>query len=201
MITTITCDNSTPKEIEDVMATQDILAIRYCEAVFRAALEAKALEQVEADFFTLESTLHANSKNKYLLIGKVVPKRIKEKFWDNIVESNKFNKLTNNFVKTLVAHNRLDILPKVIANFHHKVRDKKGVLTAHVTTATELDKDAIKAIASDLKIVFGKEIEVKSKVRKRIIGGIIVRVGSKMIDYSINTRLEKMKQIMQSVRF
>ncbi len=183
------------------MSTQDILAIRYSEAVFSAAQEAKAIDAVEQDFFMLESTLHANQKNKYLLIGKVVPKRIKNQFWEKILKANKFNEITNNFVRTLVAHNRLDITPKVIANFHHKVRDKEGILTAHVTTATELDKNAIKSIANDLKVVFGKEIEVKAKVRKKIIGGLVVRVGSKMIDYSINSKLEKMKQLMQSVRF
>lgn len=200
LITTITYGNSTPKELIHVMATQDILAIRYSEAAFSAASESGMLDKMEADFTQLEGVLHANPKIRYLLISKVVPKRIKSKFWDGIIADNKFNKLTTNFLKTLIAHNRLDVLPKIISNYHHKLRDTRGVLTAHVTTATELDKESMKKIANDLKVVFGKEIEVKAKVKKRIIGGVVVRVGSRMIDCSLSSKIEKIKHLMQSVR-
>ncbi len=188
------------KELYFVMATQDILAIRYSEAVFLAASDKKLLDKVEADFTQLAGIIQANKNIRNLLISKVVPKRIKAKFWDGIIADNKFNELTINFLKTLISNNRLDTLPKIIDSYHSKLRESKGILTAHITTAKTLDKSEISKIANDLKVVFGKEIEVKTKVRERIIGGIIVRVGSKMIDCSLSNKISKIKQLMQSVR-
>jgi F-type H+-transporting ATPase subunit delta len=182
------------------MATQDILAIRYSEAVFLAASEKKLLDKVEADFTQLAGIVSANKNIRNLLISKVVPKRIKAKFWDGIVFDNTFNDLTINFLKVLTKNNRLDALPKIIDNYHSKLRESRGVLTAHITTAKSLDKSEIIKIANDLKVVFGKEIEVKAKVREKIIGGVIVRVGSKMIDCSLSSKISKIKQLMQSVR-
>lgn len=182
------------------MATKEILAIRYTEATFRAALEAGDMDQIEQDFGHIKQIIKSYEKNKYLLLSSVVPQRIKGQFWESIIKNNKFSEITNNLIRSLNKNNRLEALPAIFRNYHKMLLEKKGVLIANVTTAVELDDKAIEKMAKDLKQSLGQEVKVETETRKDIIGGIIVRIGSRMIDYSVKTKLRNLKNTMQSAR-
>jgi F-type H+-transporting ATPase subunit delta len=78
--------------------------------------------------------------------------------------------------------------------------DKRGILVANITTAHALNSESIEIITKDLKKSLGHKVKVEAKTRRSIIGGIIVRIGSNMIDYSVSTKLHNLKQVMQSAR-
>jgi len=182
------------------MATTDILAIRYSEALFNAAASNKMHDGIESDFEKIKSIIADMKGNSKLLLSQVVPKGIKASLWEKILKANKFNEITNNFIRLLLRNNRLYCLPSIFKHFHYSLLEKRGILVANVTTAVQLEKKEIESITKDLKELFEKPVLVEAKVKKQIIGGIIVRVGSKMINCSISSKLQKIKQVMQAAR-
>ena len=99
----------------------------------------------------------------------------------------------------MAAKRRLFVLPQLVLRLRALVADEKGEVTAEVTAATELTKAQTDKLAKTLKASIGKDVKIKLSVDERLIGGLVVKVGSKMIDTSIASKLANLQNAMKEV--
>jgi F-type H+-transporting ATPase subunit delta len=105
--------------------------------------------------------------------------------------------LTRNFIGVLAANRRLAALPNIVRAFAAIAAAQRGEVTAEVTSAHPLNDDQIAQLATRLKAREGKEVKIKASVDPEILGGLVVRIGSRQIDGSIRTRLNTLAQAMK----
>jgi len=115
-----------------------------------------------------------------------------------IVMAPSFTTLTTNFLKTLVANRRLNILESVLAAFQQEVSKRRGGIAVTVEAAQDLTAAQIKKLQDILKKETGADIALHTKVTPEILGGMVVTVGSHMIDDSVQRKLERLKVSLSS---
>jgi len=94
---------------------------------------------------------------------------------------------------------RLQVVPMLIDAVRNKISEEKGEVTAEVTTAQKLSVEQIKELSKTLKASVGKDVNIKAIIDESLIGGLIVKVGSKMIDSSIKSKLSNLQNVMKEV--
>ena len=112
-------------------------------------------------------------------------------------DSMQLDPLTRNFLGLLARNRRLSALPQVIAAFNQLAANHRGETTAEVTSAHTLSAEQTDALKAKLKAMLGRDVAVDLKVDPEILGGLVVRVGSRMIDSSIRTKLDTLAQAMK----
>ncbi|MBS8271614.1 ATP synthase F1 subunit delta, partial [Halomonas litopenaei] len=116
-----------------------------------------------------------------------------------IAKKMKLSDTTSNVLALLASKRRLFVLPQLIAVLQDMLSEERGEVTAKVTTAKALTKAQAEKLAKTLKAQVGKSITIKETVDESIIGGLIVKVGSKMIDTSIASKLNALQSKMKEV--
>lgn len=166
---------------------------RYAQALFELADEAGALGAVEADLKAFKALAAENKDLARLIASPTFTAEDKGKALLAIAEQGKANALTKNFLGLLAANNRVSALPAVIPAFEKLAAAHRGAVAAEVTTAVKLSAAQQKAIAQALKTAFGKDPEISTTVDPAILGGLKVKVGSKLFDASLKSRLDQLK--------
>ena len=175
------------------------IAARYATAVFELAKEGKAIKALEADVATLAAAL-ADSPDLNALISSPVYTR--EQSQAAITAVAKKAGLSANVVNTLslMAQNRrLFVLPQLVAALADLLAEERGEVTAEVTSAKALTKAQSEKLAKVLTERVGKTVNINATVDESLIGGLVVMVGSKMIDTSIRSRLNSLQNAMKEV--
>ena len=174
------------------------LADRYAAALFELADERKALDQVAADLRSLRQLL-AESPDLRRLVRSPILSRVEQgKAIVAVAERAGFDGLTRSFLG-LVAHNRrLFAVPAMIAAFLQRLAARRGEVTAEVTSAQELTPAQLSAVNEQLRKAVGSKIAVEVKVDKNLLGGLIVKVGSRMVDASLRSKLHRLQLAMKS---
>ena len=175
------------------------LADRYAAALFELADERKALDQVAADLRSLRQLL-AESPDLRRLVRSPILSRVEQgKAIVAVAERAGFDGLTRSFLG-LVAHNRrLFAVPAMIEAFLRRLAARRGEVTAEVTSAQELTPAQLSAVNEQLRKAVGSKIAVEVKVDKNLLGGLIVKVGSRMVDASLRSKLHRLQLAMKSV--
>jgi F-type H+-transporting ATPase subunit delta len=106
---------------------------------------------------------------------------------------------TNNVLALMASKRRLFVLPQLVATLRDQIAGHKGEVTAEVTSAKALTKAQADKLAKTLKAQVGADVKIKATVDEAIIGGLIVKVGSKMIDTSIKSKLNALQNTMKEV--
>ena len=168
-----------------------ISAKRHAQAVFQVALQRNELARWRADLETIGSTL----KDPQLFALMKHPKfRISEKIkllGDIFTE---INPLAMNLVCFLVAKNRLSLLDEITTEYDRLVDAQEGREHADVVTAIPLEEEDAGRLRDNLAQLTGKEIVLSAEVDSEIVGGLVVRVGDKLIDGSVRTRVQELKE-------
>jgi F-type H+-transporting ATPase subunit delta len=180
------------------MVASNIIALRYGEAVFTAALELGQMEGVDKDFANLESFLKTKGKDALLVTSTRVPRKIKQQFWQNYCQAKKLCEVTLNFINLLVRNNRLDALLKIIAVFRLKYDEHNGIKRAVVQSAVALNNDMKNAISTELNKMLKAQVIIAEEVDKRLLGGLLIKIGSKQLDFSLNSQLSKIRQRLKT---
>jgi F-type H+-transporting ATPase subunit delta len=107
----------------------------------------------------------------------------------------KLDKITNNFIQLLAKNRRVDLIGKVTASFNAYLDEHRNVAVAEVTVAKKMSAAQEKALAKELKAATGKDVRLQVRVDEGILGGMIVKVGSLMLDGSLSGRLEGLKRV------
>ncbi|THD78051.1 MAG: F0F1 ATP synthase subunit delta [Phenylobacterium sp.] len=166
---------------------------RYAQALFDLASDEKAVAAVEADLKSLKAAL-AESRDLRILIGSpAFNAEAKGKGLTAIADQAKFNGTTKKFLGLLAANGRAGVLGAVITAFEAIAAKARGAVSAEVTTAIPLSAAQAKGVAAALRQALGKDPEVTTRVDPAILGGIRVKVGSRLFDASLRSKLESLK--------
>lgn len=158
------------------------------------SIERSALEETKNDMVLLEQTIDQNSELEAILRNPIVPLDKKAGILDNVFGS-KVNEVTKAFFKLLVSKGRSAILFDTSKAFIAQYNALKGIVTASVTSATELTADNRAEIVDIVKRESGaNEVVINEKVDDKLIGGFILKVGDKQFDASISSSLSKLKK-------
>lgn len=176
---------------------QASLSGRYAFALFELARDGKALDSVGASLSVLKDTLAQSDDFKALTSSPVIGRDDAAKAVAAVAKSLKLDQLTTNFLGVLANNRRLFELPAMIRAFETLVSNHKGETRAEVTSAHPLSADQLTTLTQQLRTRVGREVAIDTKVDPDILGGLVVQIGSQMIDSSIRTRLNRLAQAMR----
>ena len=179
------------------ISSGDLISERYGSALYDLASQKKCIDDILKDFEVVEKTLKESSELTNLVTSPLVNSDEKLKILLKIFSKINLNNLTTTFLKVLDNNKRISHLISIISKFKIINSEKRGDITAEVTSANELSEDEKNNIKNQLKNSLGQKLSLNFEVDKDIIGGLIVKVGSKMIDTSIANKINKLKIAMK----
>lgn len=181
-------------------ASSSTAAGRYAEALFDLALDGKSLEQVEADLKALSGAIGASADLRAMLKSPVYDADAKARAIAAIADKAGASPLTKNFLGVVAKNRRLFALEGVIAAFRERLAAHRGEVSAEAISAAPLNVDQTKRLRGEIERVVGKAVNLNLKVDPELLGGMVVKVGSTMIDSSLKTKLNKLKSVMKEAR-
>jgi F-type H+-transporting ATPase subunit delta len=177
------------------------MAGRYASALFELALEEKALDSVKADLEKFDALLAESPDLERLVRSPVFSADDKLKALSAILDKAGIKGLAANFLRVLTTNRRLFAVRDVVRGYRALVARHRGEVTAQVTVAEKLSDKNLAALKDALKSkTAGKDIDLDVKIDPAIIGGLIVKVGSQMVDSSLRTKLNSIKLAMKEAR-
>lgn len=175
------------------------IAGRYATALFDLALEAKQVEAVESDLALIKGMMSESADLAWLVRSPLISRDDQAKAMAAVLEKLGVNDLVRRFVGTVALNRRLFAISGMIESFGALLSAHRGEVVANVTSAKTLSKDQLEAVSSALKAAIGSDVSVNAAVDESLIGGMIVKVGSRMVDSSIRTKLQNLKFAMKGV--
>ena len=175
------------------MKDSTILARRYSQALFAVAKPNKIVDEVLNDLDKITQALEISKKHNSLFFNSLVPYNLKIKLWKILLSNLKINKISESFIYLLLKRNRIQFFYKIKTFFLNLLHEDKGILRAQVISAIALNKSVKAELSTELSKIFNKEIELDIHLDKKILGGLIIKVGPYMIDSSIESKLRNLK--------
>ena len=170
---------------------------RYATALFELTRDEKCIDAVKADLDRFEAMLADSADLKRLVRSPVFSAEAQSKALAAVLDRAGITGLSAKFLKVLTANRRLFAVADVIRAFRALVANFKGEATADVTVAETLSDKNLDALKTALKSVTGKDVAFNVKVDASIIGGLVVKLGSRMVDSSLRTKLNSIKHAMK----
>ncbi len=175
------------------------IAGRYATAVFELAKEAKQLASLEKDADALSAALETSQDFRTLISSPIYSRDEQSKAVGALAQKMGLTDTTAKTLSLMAANRRLFVLPQLLAALRDMIAEEKGEVTADVTAAVALTKAQSDKLAASLKKTVGKTVKLNTTVDESLIGGLIVKVGSKMIDTSIRSKLASLQNVMKEV--
>jgi F-type H+-transporting ATPase subunit delta len=173
------------------------VAGRYATALFELARDEKSVDAVKTDLDRFEAMLADSADLARLVRSPVFSAEMQSKALTAVLDQAEISGISANFLKVLTANRRLFAVGDIIRAFRALVAKFKGEATADVTVAGKLTKKNLDALKAALKSVTGKDVALNVKVDPSIIGGLVVKLGSRMVDSSLRTKLNSIKHAMK----
>ena len=186
-------------DVSESVSISSGIAERYATALFELSSEAKAIDALESDVDTLGAALNDSADFADLIASPVHSRDEMGAAIKAIAEKAELSTVTQSTLGLMAENRRLFVLPQLIAALRALIADAKGEVTADVTAAAALSDDQQAALMETLKERFGKDIKINMAVDESLIGGLVVKVGSKMIDSSIRSKLNSLQNAMKEV--
>ncbi len=176
------------------------LAGRYASALYELAVEAKATDAVLYDLTELKSLMAKNAELNGVITSPVFARVEQAKAVMAIMEKAGANSLTIKFLGAIADNGRLFALPQIIQAFSKEVARRNGQISAEVVSAVSLDGQRQKAVKETVsKLAGSKNILLEMKVDPSLLGGLVVRIGSRLFDTSVKTKLKRLEAAMKGV--
>jgi F-type H+-transporting ATPase subunit delta len=175
------------------------MAGRYATALFELALDGKGLDAVKADLGRFDALLTESADLRRLVRSPVFSADEQGKALTAVLERAGIAGLAGDFLKVVVSNRRLFAVREMVKNYRKLLAHHKGEATAEVTLADKPSEAHLAAIQDALKAVTKKDVQVEVKVDPAIVGGLIVKLGSRMVDSSLRTKLNAIKHAMKEV--
>ncbi len=173
------------------------LSGRYATALFDLAIDGKALDSVGTSLATLKDALAASADLETLTTSPMMTRKQTSAGIAAVAGALGLDKLTTSFLGVLAQNRRLATLPHIIRDFQALAAARRGEITARVTAAHPLSAAQQKALTAKLKAGIGRDVALDITIDPAILGGLVVRVGSRMIDSSLKTRLDALGQALK----
>ncbi len=166
---------------------------RFCTALYDLAQAKGALESIAQELQQWDKAANDIPELRHVMIHPLLHRAEREKAIVSILQKSGASELMVKFAGTLARKNRLYLLPKIAIRFSEILAEKRGEVKAEVISARPLDAAQMASVQAQLaKIFAGQKIALAAKIDQSILAGVIVRVGSKMIDGSLKTKLNNM---------
>lgn len=175
------------------------IAGRYATALFELAVEAKALDAVAADLDRLKAMLGESADLRRLVKSPVFGRDEQSHAIGAVVERAGFSDVVRRFVAVVARNRRLFVLEDMIRDFRALLARHRGEMVARVISASPLNPSQLAALKAALRDGMGREVSVDAAVDAGLLGGLVVKVGSRMIDGSVRTKLQNLKIAMKGV--
>ncbi len=176
---------------------QASLAGRYATALFDLAREAKSIDAVESSLAKVRAALDESDDFRTLVNSPVLSRGDAAKAIAGTADAMKLDTTTRNFLGVLAQNRRLSQLPQIIRAYRSLAANHRGETTAEVASAHPLTDDQVTALKKQLRARVGRDVNVDLSVDPSLLGGLVVRLGSQMIDSSIKTRLNTLAHVMK----
>jgi len=173
------------------------LSGRYATALFDLARDAKAVDAVAASLATVKAALAGSDDLRLLTTSPMIDRATATRTIEAVAGAMSLDPLTSKFLGVLAHNRRLSALPTIIRDFSKLTANQRGEITAEVTSAHPLDGDQQAALRAKLRAGLGADAALILNVDPEILGGLIVRVGSRMVDSSIRTKLNTLASVMK----
>jgi F-type H+-transporting ATPase subunit delta len=176
------------------------MAGRYATALFELARESNAIDRVQSDLKFFDALVADNPDLMRLVRSPVFAADEQEKALGAVLEKAGISGIAANFLRVVTSNRRLFAVRDMIRGFNKLVAAHKGEVTAQVTVAEQLNDTRMNDIRAALREVTGKDVQVDVTVDPSIIGGLKVKLGSRMVDASLRTKLNSIKIAMKEAR-
>ena len=174
----------------------DTLAQRYSLALYELSSEADSLKVVEQHVSAILKLIKTSEDFYNLIKDPTIKQEDLSKVVNIIVEKNKFDTLFKNFLNFLIQKRRFFFIKSILESFIETCSIKRGELKAELKSAKNLSSDEITKITELLTKNFSSKIKLNYKHDKSLIGGLVVQVGSTMVDTSIKNKLQQIESRM-----
>lgn len=191
--------NEENQRVADSSQTVSGVAERYASSLFELALEGNALPEVSAALDNFQALVDESSDLKRLILSPVFGSEEQLKAITAILDKAGISGLAGNFIKVAASNRRLFAVPGMIRAFREIYARHRGEVSAEVTSAHALTAAQETELKAALKGVTGKDVAINVAVDPSILGGLIVRLGSRQIDTSLRTKLSTLKLSLKEV--
>jgi len=176
------------------------LAGRYATALFALADERKLLDRVAEDLRGLRALVAESADLKRLIRSPVLAREAQGRAVAALAERAGLDPLTRNFLGLLARNRRLFALPAMIERFLATLAHRRGEVTAEVVAAQELTPAQRDSLDQQLRKSVGQKVAVDIRVDPSLLGGLVVRLGSRMVDASLKSKLQRLEMALKGVR-
>jgi len=173
------------------------LAERYAAALFELADERRRLDEVASDLRQLRAMLAASPDLARLVRSPILTRGEQGKAIAALVERAGFTPLVRDFLAVVAKNRRLFAVPAMIEAYLRSLAERRGEVTAEVTAALPLSDGQLGLLSEQLRRSVGRRVSLEVKVDPGLIGGLIVKLGSRMIDGSVNSKLQRLQLAMK----
>lgn len=175
------------------------VAGRYATALFDLAKERDALDTVESDLSGLARLIAENPEFRGVIQSPVLDKAEQRAALFAVLDKMESHHITRNFVGVVMKNGRLRQLNSMIGAFRALLAEHRGEVTAEVAAPQELSEAQMQSVSEMLARYAGREVHIEPRVDESLLGGLVVKMGSKMIDNSLRTKLDNLKLAMKEV--
>jgi F-type H+-transporting ATPase subunit delta len=174
------------------------LAARYASALFDLADERKALDETARDLSTLRALFQESDDLLRLVRSPVAGRQAQADGLQAVMERVGLSEIVRNFVGVVTDNRRLHALPGMIDAFLAELARRRGEVTADVWSAAPLSAAQLDAVSDALKRSVGQKVQVRTNVDPTLIGGLVVKVGSRLVDASVRTKLARLQSALKA---
>ncbi|MGR3219314.1 MAG: ATP synthase F1 subunit delta [Candidatus Anammoxibacter sp.] len=178
--------------------TEDIVALGYTRALYDIASNNGQVDQLEGELKALDCLLKESKDLENVMIHPGITQKTKKRLVENIL-AHECSPLLKKFLFVIIDKRREKLLSLLYAAYLSVIREVKGVVLAEVQSTIQLTEENISKLKSNLEKVTGKEVEIATTINPKILGGLVIHFGDKLIDGSIRSKLSKLKKkLMQA---
>jgi F-type H+-transporting ATPase subunit delta len=186
-------------DVSEPASISTSIATRYATAVYELAKDGKDVKGLEADISVLTTAMADSADFNALIHSPVYSRAEQAAAITAIAKKAGLSTLMTNTLALMADKRRLFVLPQLVKTLREAIATDKGEVTADVTSAKALTKAQSDKLAKTLTARMGKDVTINAAVDESLIGGLIVKVGSKMIDTSIRAKLSSLQNAMKEV--
>lgn len=170
---------------------------RYASALFELAREQNELDKVDQDLGKFQAMLEQSPDLARLVESPAFAAEEQERALGAVMDWASIGATTGNFLRVVTRNRRLFAAEDMIKGFRQQLALHRGEMTAEVQSATPLSDQQLAALKSTLKASYGKDVRLDAKVDPSLLGGLVVKVGSRMFDSSLRTKLMNLKVVLK----
>ncbi|MDW4499815.1 F0F1 ATP synthase subunit delta [Sulfitobacter sp. D35] len=175
------------------------IAERYATAVYDLAKDSNSVKDVESDLDALGAAISDSADLRDLIHSPIYSREEQTGAISAIVDKMDLSQTMANTLRLMASKRRLFVLPQLIAALRALIAEEKGEVTADVVSAKALTKSQAEKLSKTLTASTGKTVTLNATVDESLIGGLVVKVGSRMIDTSIRAKLNSLQNAMKEV--